>query len=1159
MDLISVRDRYVPMRINQPYIKKKGKTGFIMKIIFLYFFLLALSVQLLIASPVSGQELGKKTITLGLKDESLHSAIKKIEQASGFLFAYPPTAVAKYKHITLPAASRSVSATLNAVLENTNLAYREVDSSVVLYVKPNANPGISGNEAAELFQQQAVITGRILDEKSGDHIVGATIIEKGNKVLNGTTSNEVGAFKIPVNVSGGKATLLISYVGYETKEVEVRRSANLTVKLSTSSKSLNAVVVTGLFSRPAENFTGAASSYTKEELNKVSGNSVLSALRALDPSFQMPENISAGSNPNALPNVVVRGGNSLGNLNGTNQSNVYDFTTSPNTPLFIMDGFEVSLQRVNDFDMNRIAKVTILKDAAATSIYGSRAANGVIVIETIRPREGSLRVTYTGSVVAELPDLKGYDLVNSKEKLQLEKEAGLYNGYPNPVWQERKDFLYNYRLAEVAKGINTDWLNVPLRNGIGSTHNLYLEGGSESVMYGLNGTYNTTEGVMKGSSRQNISGNTYLSYRYKNFLFRNDLTLNFNKAVNSPYGSFYTYTKLNPYWSPYDANGNPKYYLEDIRFFDDARLASQLNPVYNVSLHTVDESRQQNITNNFFAQWQAKEWLRFTGRFAYQRTTTGGDRFLPAQHTAFDSIPVERYYEKGSYTKGYGFRNTIDGAFTIDLNKSFGSHMFFGSVGTTLRQDKLTSESYTINGFPNDKLDQVTLGNGYKAGSRPFGGEGLTRLLGYFANVSYAYDNRYLLDVSYRLDGSSQFGANKRFASFWSVGGGWNLHKEKFLENSTAINRLKLRYSYGYTGSSNFASYLGLTTSKYYTDQDYLYHLGTSLLGFGNPNLAWQQTAKSNFGIDGTFFRRLDISANYFEEKTKGSVVSITTAPSTGFSMYMDNMGDVVSKGYEVNLRYTIFSNSRNRDSWSVFANGFHVQNKIEKISNTLEQLNKRNTDSLSTTPLARFAEGRSTTAIWAVPSLGIDPSTGREIFRTRNGTTTTVYDPLDQVIVGDARSTLEGTFGTNFEKRGIGVNLYFRYRFGGYTYNQTLVDRVESADMRFNVDRRVFEERWKKPGDVTFYKGIVDNNGYTINTITYATSRFVQKDDWLSLESASLYYRLSDAQNARLRLHDTKITLFTNQLFWWSSIKRERGLDYPFSRSFTLQLQTTF
>ncbi|WP_177192387.1 SusC/RagA family TonB-linked outer membrane protein [Chitinophaga arvensicola] len=1130
-----------------------------MKIIFLYFFLLTMSAQLLTAASVSGQELGKKTITLGLKDETLHGAIRKIEQASGFLFAYPPTAVAKYKHINLPAASRSVSATLNAVLENTNLAYREVDSSVILFVKPASRAGITDNEEADQQQPPVVITGRILDEKNGDHIVGATIIEKGNKVLNGTTSNEVGAFSIPVTLSGGKATLMISYVGYETKEVEVRKSATLTVKLSTSSKSLNAVVVTGLFSRPAENFTGAASSYTKEELTKVAGNNVLSALRALDPSFQMPENINNGSNPNALPNVVVRGGNSLGSLNGTNQSSVYDFTTNPNTPLFIMDGFEVSLQRVNDLDMNRIAKVTILKDAAATSIYGSRAANGVIVLETIRPREGSLRVTYTGSVVAELPDLKGYDLVNSKEKLQLEKEAGLYNGYPNPVWQERKDFMYNYRLAEVAKGVNTDWLSVPLRNGIGSTHNLYLEGGSDAVMYGMSGTYNNFEGVMKGSGRKNISGNTYLSYRYKKFLFRNDLTLNFNKAVNSPYGSFYTYTTLNPYWSPYDENGKAKYYLEDIRFNDGSRLASAINPVYDVSLHTLDQYSQQNITNNFFAQWQAKEWLRFTGRFAYQRTTNGSDQFLPAQSTAFDSIPVERSYDKGSYTKGYGLRNTLDGSFMIDVNKSFDRHMFFGSLGTTIREDKLSAESYTVSGFPNDKLDQVTLGNGYKTGARPFGTEGITRLLGYFANVSYAYDNRYLLDVSYRLDGSSQFGSSKRFASFWSVGGGWNLHKERFLQNSRAINMLKLRYSYGYTGSSNFASYLGLTTSKYYTDQDYLYHLGTTLMGFGNPNLAWQQTAKSNFGLDGTFFNRLNITANYFEEKTKGSVVAITTAPSTGFSMYMDNMGDVVSKGYEVKLNYTIFSNPRNRDSWSVFANGMHIKNKIEKISNTLEQLNKKNTDSFSTAPLARYAEGRSTTAIWAVPSLGIDPATGREIYRTRNGGTSMEYDPLDQVIVGDARPILEGTFGTNFEKRGIGVNLYFRYRVGGDAYNQTLIDRVESADMKLNVDRRVFEQRWKKPGDVTFFKGIVDANGYTITSTTYATSRFVQKDNWLSLENASVYYRLSDAQNRQIHLHDTKITFFTSQLFWWSSIKRERGLAYPFSRSFTLQLQTTF
>lgn len=1141
MDLNSVWDCYVP----------KLKPGPIMKMSVFYAILLLLNIQSLTAASVLNQDPTKRRITLELKDESLLSAIKKIEQASGFLFAYPPAAVAKYNHISLPLANRTVDATLKEVLRNTDIHYREVDSSIVLFEKKE-------NQITADTLQPTVITGRIQDEKNGDIIVGATVVEK--KTTNGTTSNERGEFKLPVTLVAGKAILQVRFVGYETRDIEVQKPGAIAIKLRTSAKSLDAVVVTGLYTRPAENFTGAAASYTREELNKVTGNGVLNALKALDPSFQVPDNLTNGSNPNTVPDVTIRGGNSLGNLNGTTNAGLaFNYTTSPNTPLFIMDGFEVSLQRVADLDLNRIAKVTILKDAAATSIYGSRAANGVVVIETVRPREGKLRVSYTGSVVTELPDLKGYDLVNAKEKLQLEKEAGLYNGYTIPIWQEQKAFMYNYRLAEVAKGINTDWMSKPLRNSIGSTHNLYLEGGNEAIMYGMTGTYNTTEGVMKGSSRKNITGNTYLSYRYRNFLFRNDLTLTFNKAVSSNFGSFYTYTQLNPYWTPYDENGNMKYYLEDIRFNDNSSLALYTNPMYNTSLHTLDEMNYQNITNNFFAQWQAKEWLRFTGRLSYQRQNSGSDAFLPAQHTSFASIPSDQYYLKGSYTKGYGLKNTLDGSFTIDMNKTVGKNTLFSSLGTTLRQDKFAIEQYTATGFPNDRLDEISMGSGYQQDTRPLGLEGLTRLLGYFANVSYAYDSRYLLDVSYRLDGSSQFGSNKRFAPFWSIGGGWNIHKERFLRNNNFINRLKLRYSYGYTGSSNFDSYLALTTSQYYLSQDYLYHIGTSLLGYGNPNLAWQQTIKSNFGVDATLFNHVDIVANYFQEKTQGTVVAITTAPSTGFSTYMDNMGDVISKGYEVSLRYNIFSNPKNRDNWSVFVNAFHVSNKIERVSNTLKELNKKNTDSLSATPLPRYAEGRSTTAIWAVPSLGIDPASGREIYLTRDGKTTNDYDPLDQVIVGDTRPLLEGTFGTNFELSGIGVNFYFRYRVGGDAYNQTLVDRVENADIKFNVDRRVYEERWKKPGDITFYKGVVDNEGYTITSNTYATSRFVQKDNWLSLESASVYYRFSNEFNKKMHLQDTKVTMYSGQLFYLSSIRRERGLNYPFSRSFTLQVQTTF
>lgn len=1090
-------------------------------------------------------------VNLERKHATLEQIFLQIEKQTGYTFWYENKLLDGLGKMDVAITNAPLKQAMETVLANKPLTFAIIEKTIIIRKKaPVTLPSSLQLEA----EPSVIINGKVLDSQSGLPVAGASVVVKGTK--KGVTTDVNGNFAIEVNTG---QTLVISFVGYEDQEVKVKDAGAITVKLAITSASMKDMVVMGVMNRPKQNFTGAASSFSQEELKRASANNVLNALRSLDPAFQMPDNLVNGSNPNAQQNIVLRGGNSLADLSTSNTSDVFNYTRSPNVPLFILDGFEVSLQRINDLDMNRISNVTILKDASATAIYGSRAANGVVVIETIRPKEGKLRVSYTGSVISEIPDLKGYDLLNAREKLELEKDGGVYNFPTIPYIQEQRDVMYSYRRALVEKGNNTDWKRVPVRNGLGHTHNLYIEGGSDAVLYGINGTYNNFAGAMKGSSRENISGNTFLSYRYKNFLFRNDLTINYTKATNSPYGSYQTYVSLNPYWSPYNKDGQINYYLEDIRHINGDTLSQETNPLYNLSLHTVDQSTIQNITNNLFVQWQAKRWLRLSGRLAYVKTSNESDRFLPARHTSFNSIPLDRYYERGSYTKAYGKNNVIDASFTIDANKSFGNHLLFGSLGTTARQEKMGTEIYTLIGFPNENLDNVLVGSYPQDGRRPTGFEGFSRLLGYFANISYSYDSRYLFDVSYRLDGSSQFGSDKRFAPFWSVGGGWNVHKENFLRNNDQINQLKLRYSYGYTGSSNFSSYLGLTTSQYYTAQDYLYNIGTSLLGFGNSSLRWQQTLKQNFGADLTLFKNLQATVDVFNERTKGSVISVTTAPSTGFSMYMDNMGDVVSKGYELRLNYTIFTNPSNRDSWSVFASGMHVTSKVERISNTLEALNKKNADSLSATPLPRYAEGRSTTAIWAVPSLGIDPSTGREIYLTRNGQKTNNYDPLDQIIVGDARADLLGTFGTNLEIRGIGLNLFFEYRLGGQAYNQTLINKVENADIRRNVDRRVYEDRWREPGDQTFFKGIVSVEGYTVTGNTYNTSRFVQNDNWLSLRNASVYYRFPKSLNNRFGLKDTKISLFSSQLFWLSTIRQERGLDYPFSRSFTFQLQTTF
>ena len=1110
-------------------------------------------------------------VSFSAKDVSIEKVFTAIKQQTGYLFVIDEKLAEKLQTVSINVQNASVDEVVKACLANQpKLSYRMVGKTIVLQEVPDWAPQLaySPPPAADVY-------GLVVDAKTGDPLTGATVTWKGSK--RSVSTDVQGRFKITVEMGTGKAIILVvSFIGFETFEHIVKAGGQQRIELKVSTQSINDMVVTGIYTRSKANFTGAASSFTAAELARVSNNNVLSALAALDPSFRLPENINRGSNPNALAEVVIRGGNSVVDPAQAGAANPFNYNNNPNTPLFIIDGFEASLQRVNDLDMNRIAKVDILKDAAATAIYGSRAANGVVIFETIRPQNGKLRFTYNGNFRLEAPDLTGYNLLNAEEKLKLEQQTGVYQNSFNYI-QVQLDEIYNQRLAAVRSGVNTDWIAQPVRSGVGYKHNIYLEGGGNNALYGINLTYDNVAGAMKGSNRKTTTANTYLSYRVKNLLFRNDLTLGFNKAINSPYGNFTQYASLNPYWTPYDASGNTKVYLEDIRDNEGRRLTNFdrysygangllnprltgtdriVNPLYNAGLNTVDQTTYQYLINNFFVQWQARTWLRFTGRLAYTRQNDESDVFLPAQHTSFVTKPT---FEKGTYTKGYGKLSTLEGQVTADVTKNFGKNLVIATVGTNLQESKYTIESFQVQGFPNPRLDQLTLGNRFPDGSKPTGAESVSRLAGFLSNVSYAYDNKYLLDVSGRLDGSSKFGRSKTFAPFWSVGAGWNLHNENFIRQYSFVNRLKLRYSFGYTGSQNFPSYQGISTSRYYTGEEYRGVIGTYLLGYGNNQLAWQKTNKQNLGADITLFRRLDVTANYYIEKTAGSIIQVSTPASVGFSSYGENMGDVKSEGWELNLKYNVIDNPQKRNFLSVFLNATHITNKIERVSNTIAQLNKLANDSLSTRPITRYAEGQSTTAIWAVPSLGIDPSTGLEIYKTRDGILTNTYNPRDQDIVGDLRPAVEGTFGTNLEINGIGANVFFRFRTGGQAYNQTLVERVENVQFAyFNVDRRVSEERWTKPGDKTFFKGLTNAGGLSTNP-TFATSRFVMDDRLLSCESLSVYYRFGNAFNKRLGLQNTRVTLYTAELFRLSSIKRERGLEYPFSRSFTLQLQTTF
>ena len=457
-------------------------------------------------------------------------------------------------------------------------------------------------------------------------------------------------------------------------------------------------------------------------------------------------------------------------------------------------------------------------------------------------------------------------------------------------------------------------------------------------------------------------------------------------------------------------------------------------------------------------------------------------------------------------------------------------------------------------GFLNNHVDYITFAKQYAEGGKPSGSESITRSLGVTGAVNYSYDERYLLDASLRFNGSSVFGKNNRWGTFWSAGAGWNFHKEHFMDEVDWLTLCKFRVTYGLTGNQNFSPYQAMATYKFYDSIIYDNVSGAYLMGMPNPNLKWQQTGDFNVGLDLGLFNNLNLRLDLYESRTHDALIAMSIPTSTGFTTYMENMGNVTNRGVEATANWRFFHKGQSYISLSGSLG--HNKNQVTEISKALKNYNSEQDANASKSPIIRYEEGQSMTAIWAVRSLGIDPATGKEMFLKKDGVTTTYdYTTDDYIIAGDSNPLVHGTFGFNGEWKGIGMNLLFSYQYGGDYYNQTLVDRVENADVAYNVDRRIFTETWQKAGDLALYKHISSKP-----TTTYASTRFVQQNNTLDFTSFSAYYDFKYCEwLKKSKIERLRLTFYMNDIFHLSTIQTERGLNYPYARTFSFSLTSTF
>ncbi|WP_337393164.1 SusC/RagA family TonB-linked outer membrane protein [Prevotella sp.] len=979
------------------------------------------------------------------------------------------------------------------------------------------------------------ISGVVYSADDNEPLIGAQVRIVGANVVTITDVNGRFSFK---SVELKKQKLQVSYIGMETQTVTAGHE--MKVVLKRDSKTLSDVVVNGYFTRKKQTFTGAAKTVTSDEIMKVAPNNILQTLATLDPSLNIAQNNAAGSNPNAVPDLVIRSTTSLSTSN----------EVGLNAPLIVIDGVEQSLQALYDMDINDIERVDILKDASATALYGENAANGVIVIERKRVSQSPVRIRYTVTPQLSFADLSSYDYCNAAQKLELEKRAGLYKSETGKL-----DESYFEKLALVTSGIDTDWKSKPVRNSFSHNHSLSISGRGSGLDYNVNANYQNTQGVMKDDGRTRYGMNVYLSYTAINNLV---ITLRAShdqlNTNSSKYGSFSSYLECNPYDSPYDQYGNLR-----------SELSYEMNnPLYEASLSSFDKSQSRTQQVSLDVRYNIKPNFFITAQGSYNTSRGTSDVFRsPDSH---DFKNVTNISQKGKYTLG----NTGSDQWAAKLvgnyihNFDNDGTMLTLNLGGEIKRSKSTSSTLVATGFLSDEQNDIAYATTYPDGGKPSGSEDLSASLGGFLAANFMWKNRYVLDGSYRVSGSSKFGSDHRYAPFWSIGAGWNIHNEEFAKKLGWINTLRLRGSYGYTGSVKFSSYQAVTTYKY--NSDYLSYTGVGAIpmGMANPDLKWQTTKKLNVGITSSLFGdRLNVNFDVYNEKTTDMLIDRSLPPSSGTTSVKANLGSQTSNGIEFSLWGKII---KTRDwEWSLSVNGLHSKTTINNISDAMKRMNEQNasgftssdgsTNIASSSPLFQYREGESPSAIYAVRSAGIDPATGNEIFIKKDGSYTYKYDSKDQVSCGDTNPTLQGSISSMLQYKNFSLTASFSYRFGGEMYNSTRALKVENVNPRKNCDVRAFTDRWTNVGDVKPYIDIAKATG---NTSVY-TDRFVEKDDELWLSSLYLQYNVPMTFLKKLHIQKMYLGIGTEDLFRITSAKYERGTSYPFSRSINMSASLTF
>ncbi|WP_455591425.1 TonB-dependent receptor, partial [Bacteroides sp.] len=962
------------------------------------------------------------------------------------------------KKVSVNATDASVEEVLNQALKNSGYTYKIVENQIVISAAPSAS--VQSTQSTQQTKKQTVKG--VVKDAMGEPIIGASVIEKG-ATSNGTITNLDGEFTL--TVSGGE--LQVTYIGFMPQTIALKPGVSTyNVTMREDTKTLDEVVVVGYSTQKKESLTGSMQNLKSDKLKDITTPSVENMLNGKAPGvYVAPGN----GQPGEVGSIIIRGKSTV---NGSTD------------PLWVIDGVIVG-SNPGSLNPSDVDNMTILKDAASTAIYGSQGANGVIVVTTKNAKAEKMTINASAKVGFTNLAKGNFEVMNGSE---------LYDYYKSFSNVEAIKFS---RWNEDLRNSDYSWWDLASQTGVAQDYNISINGGNEKLKSFMSLGYYNEEGAVKGYNYQRYNFRYKTDYKMANWLtIKPSMSGSLKNIDDKQYSVSAMYSNL-PWDSPYDEDGNI------VGHYSKTWVNSNsTNYVYDLQWdHSTTKAYE--FMGNFDFDIKFTDWLTFSSVNSYRWLGKSENSYTDPRSSSGEGTNGRLYEYQSNVV--YRYTNQM-----LRFNKMFGKH----SVNALA--------AYEFNDYWGKAIE--ARGTGFVPGFEVLDVTSIPESVGgslnewavqsFLFNANYAYDNKYLAQVSFRRDGASNFGDNEKYGNFFSISAGWNINREKWF-NADWVNVLKLRASYGSVGNRPTSLYpqydlYGITSSNGYNGVP-----GAMISQIGNKDLTWEKTFTTGVGLDVTLFDRYRMTFDFYDKNTSNLLYQVPVSGITGVTYIWNNVGKVNNRGFELTLGADII---KTKDwFWSIDANLGLNRNKVKELYGDKKEMIVGDGTGIAGSASKLLKPGLDSDTWYIREWAGVNPENGAPMWyktvKNADGTTsreaTSSYAQADEVACGAYSPDFYGGFSTNLTWKKLSLDAVFGYSVGGKIYNYS---RLEYDSDGAYTDRNQMKlkdgwSRWEKPGDIATHPVASYNNKSLSNK---ASSRFLEDGDYLKLRSLTLSYDLS-------------------------------------------------